>query len=47
MVILCLQFSSLSDVLYVGTTFTDHGDYRHNVPAISSRFNILSSSSSS
>ena len=29
--------SFLSDVLYVGTTFTDHGDYRHDVPAISSR----------
>ena len=25
------------DVLYVGTTFTKHGDYRHDVPAISSR----------
>ena len=25
------------DVLYVGTTFTQHGDYRHDVPAISSR----------
>ncbi len=25
------------DVLYVGTTFTHHGDYRHDVPAISSR----------
>jgi len=28
---------SNSDVLYVGTTFTDHGDYRHDVPAIASR----------
>jgi len=28
---------SNSDVLYVGTTFTKHGDYRHDVPAISSR----------
>jgi len=28
---------SNSDVLYVGTTFTNHGDYRHDVPAISSR----------
>lgn len=26
-----------SNVLYVGTTFTDNGDYRHAVPAISSR----------
>lgn len=26
-----------SDVLYVGTTFTTVGDYRHDVPAISSR----------
>ena len=25
------------DVLYVGTTFTQHGDYRHDMPAISSR----------
>ena len=25
------------DVLYVGTTFTQHGDYRQGVPAISSR----------
>ena len=25
------------DVLYVGTTFTNLGDYRHDVPAISSR----------
>lgn len=25
------------NVLYVGTTFTKHGDYRHDVPAISSR----------
>ena len=24
-------------MLYVGTTFTHHGDYRHDVPAISSR----------
>ena len=32
------NISSLSDVLYVGTTFTDHGDYRHDVPALSSRF---------
>jgi len=28
---------SNSDVLYVGTTFTSHGDYRHDVPAIASR----------
>ncbi|KAF4532612.1 hypothetical protein B566_EDAN013517, partial [Ephemera danica] len=26
-----------SNVLYVGTTFTNHGDYRDDVPAISSR----------
>lgn len=26
-----------SNVLYVGTTFTNNGDYRHDVPAISSR----------
>jgi len=26
-----------SNVLYVGTTFTNYGDYRHAVPAISSR----------
>ncbi|XP_049807019.1 plexin-B [Schistocerca serialis cubense] len=26
-----------SDVLYVGTTFTNNGEYRHDVPAISSR----------
>lgn len=25
------------DVLYVGTTYTKHGDYRYDVPAISSR----------
>ncbi len=25
------------DVLYVGTTFTQHGDYRHDVPAIATR----------
>jgi len=25
------------DILYVGTTFTNVGDYRHDVPAISSR----------
>lgn len=25
------------NVLYVGTTYTSHGDYRHDVPAISSR----------
>ena len=25
------------NVLYVGTTYTPHGDYRHDVPAISSR----------
>lgn len=31
-----------SNVLYVGTTFTSNGDYRHDVPAISSRnlFNL-------
>ncbi|KAK2717101.1 hypothetical protein QYM36_007291, partial [Artemia franciscana] len=29
--------SGYSDVLYVGTTFTFNGDYRHDVPAISSR----------
>lgn len=31
-----------SNVLYVGTTFTNNGDYRHSVPAISSRslFNL-------
>ena len=28
------------NVLYVGTTYTPHGDYRHDVPAISSR-NLL------
>ena len=28
---------SVSNVLYVGTTFTNNGDYRHDVPAISSR----------
>ena len=28
---------SQSQVLYVGTTFTNNGDYRHDVPAISSR----------
>ncbi len=28
------------NVLYVGTTYTSHGDYRHDVPAISSR-NLL------
>ncbi|KAI5694542.1 hypothetical protein M8J75_000766 [Diaphorina citri] len=28
---------SKSNVLYVGTTFTNMGDYRHDVPAISSR----------
>ena len=27
-------------MLYVGTTYTPHGDYRHDVPAISSR-NLL------
>ena len=27
-------------MLYVGTTFTDHGDYRHDVPAISSRWTL-------
>lgn len=26
-----------SDVLYVGTTFTNNGEYRHDVPAIASR----------
>lgn len=26
-----------SNVMYVGTTFTNNGDYRHDVPAISSR----------
>lgn len=26
-----------NNVLYVGTTFTNHGEYRHDVPAISSR----------
>lgn len=28
---------AVSNVLYVGTTFTNNGDYRHDVPAISSR----------
>lgn len=28
---------AVSNVLYVGTTFTSNGEYRHNVPAISSR----------
>ncbi|CAG7724457.1 unnamed protein product [Allacma fusca] len=28
---------AISNVLYVGTTFTNNGDYRHDVPAISSR----------
>ena len=28
---------SRSDVMYVGTTFTNNGEYRHDVPAISSR----------
>ena len=28
---------NIKDVLYVGTTFTNLGDYRHDVPAISSR----------
>ncbi|XP_037942341.1 plexin-B-like [Teleopsis dalmanni] len=33
------QYSKYSkeDILYVGTTFTNVGDYRHDVPAISSR----------
>lgn len=26
-----------SDIMYVGTTFTNNGEYRHDVPAISSR----------
>jgi len=28
---------AVANVLYVGTTFTNNGDYRHDVPAISSR----------
>ncbi|XP_066996957.2 plexin-B isoform X2 [Anabrus simplex] len=31
------QWSTPSNVLYVGTTFTNNGEYRHDVPAISSR----------
>ena len=31
------EYYGARDVLYVGTTFTDHGDYRHDVPAISAR----------
>lgn len=31
------NFRNRNNVLYVGTTFTNNGEYRHDVPAISSR----------